>query len=849
MSRSRLTRLSVFALVVVIACSSPSSEVTPPPPATPPPPPPAGATVAAITVTPANTTLSLAGTSVLTAVATDAAGLTVVTTFTWQSSRETVATVDASGKVTAVAAGSAIITASSGTVKSGGVTVVVTDDASWPTGGTRSSGELIQTALNSGALTSEQALTYQVYSEFRDSRLPVPYRGAPDRKGDNAILRTAAARYATLSPATQALIAPFFVSPGSEGSWFQARFGGGVSGGSSRAVRTAGQTGSDDCQTVLAAFFTTATTTHFSVHYSSGTWLSPQAAAYAAQTAAVVLAEAEKIFTAVTGAFGRMPLTDAGFSGNGCDDKVDIWIYDIIGWSILNDKDVAGKVVPYLSAACKKPSSIHLEGNPDSKKVRNALAHEFWHVLEVGSYNRSSCSPETAWLGEATGNWAMDLVYPLDQAEQGWAPNYSLIERLVPLDDAGTFGDANRTNGYCDYVFLLYLARKFDNSVIKAIWDATESSNSLPAIANALTSRGGIKKIWPDFALAMWNDPVARNQDDLNKWDPPLDWGLKKAFDAADAGTVSGAPSTKVVMQSASRKTFDLMSTATSLGSGRQLNRLSIHADYLKFTDINAASVLYLNPMSLFDFPNLKIQVMIKQGGTWKPAEDWTKLSFKSYCRDLAAERVEEMVLIYTNSDGTDSPAPVIFLQVPTVTVSNVGCAKWTGTASVETLYEGFPRGSSIASVANLTMERLRYPELPDGAPGQESFTNTSGVVSGSSSGLCITSSTQGSVSARDADLLIGLDNVVGGLSSGAPAREILQGIGSSGLSTTNTFTCNGTVSVGNQFWSWMEIPVPGYSVSADGRTMTGNVVETAPVGVPPFTKTVKWNLTAVREP
>ncbi|MGQ9525434.1 MAG: cohesin domain-containing protein [Armatimonadota bacterium] len=98
-----------------------------------PPPPP---TVAKVEVTAPTTTLKVGETVTLTAKALDATGAEIAgQTFTWASSDSAVATVDATGKVTAVAAGKADITAAVGDVKSAPVTITVEAVAPPPVAG------------------------------------------------------------------------------------------------------------------------------------------------------------------------------------------------------------------------------------------------------------------------------------------------------------------------------------------------------------------------------------------------------------------------------------------------------------------------------------------------------------------------------------------------------------------------------------------------------------------------------------------------------------------------------------------------------------------------------------------
>lgn len=114
-----LHRIHLSMLVfIVTACGSPGSAVLTPPPGS-------GA-VAAIVLTPGTASLNIGGNTTLSAVARDAAGLVVTTTLTWHSSQASVATVDAAGKVTAVAEGSTNITATSGTIVSNASVVTVT---------------------------------------------------------------------------------------------------------------------------------------------------------------------------------------------------------------------------------------------------------------------------------------------------------------------------------------------------------------------------------------------------------------------------------------------------------------------------------------------------------------------------------------------------------------------------------------------------------------------------------------------------------------------------------------------------------------------------------------------------
>ena len=101
------------------------------------------------------------------------------------------------------------------------------------------------------------------------------------------------------------------------------------------------------------------------------------------------------------------------------------------------------------------------------------------------------------------------------------------VEHLQPIDEAGTFGDADETNGYSDYVFLFYLARSRTPATIKAIWDATTQQDSIGALRSGV---GNLEQTWHQFALTSWNDYQRGQKNQFHDWDQ-LEWGMKKAID------------------------------------------------------------------------------------------------------------------------------------------------------------------------------------------------------------------------------------------------------------------------------------------------------------------------------
>jgi hypothetical protein len=513
--------------------------------------------------------------------------------------------------------------------------------------------------------------------------------------------------------------------------------------------------------------------------------------------------------------------------------------------------------VPYGTGCGPGPSFIEINmlADMNATKVRALLAHEFFHTLQLGAYTFSAGCDDYDWLGEATANWAIDHVYKDNQSEVPFAAAYMAGERKVPLDQPYTFGDMDKTNGYADYVFFEYLTSKQSPSAMRTIWDATEGNDSVGATAAGMAAGGGASEVWPKFALATWNDARGNVLAELHAGDsamPALDWGMKKIFDQRDAGGNVGDPSTPVKLEGAAGKTFKLMQTAVVSGAVA-LPRLSIHADYFKFTDDNVRSVLYLNVSRPTNTTNLKIQALIKKGGVWGAPDDWTKLQTKAFCRDVADERIEELALFYSNSDSKRPSEPLALDPAPMLSVSNVGCWRWQGSTSIEEQAADGTSSSRSSTTATVTFERWRPTATPNGVPGTELFQAIAGTVNGSSTTVqgCTTTGMGGGiipmgVASGSIEVWLGLD-----LDMGMPLRTVI-GSGGTEHPTHIVFSCPGADPIpieGTMAWPWLELPQPDeqkVEVKTDG-TIQGSYTRTFTMPLP-GTRKMMWMLTPLRQ-
>jgi hypothetical protein len=229
------------------------------------------------------------------------------------------------------------------------------------------------------------------------------------------------------------------------------------------------------------------------------------------------------------------------------------------------------------------------------------------------------------------------------------------------------------------------------------------------------------------------------------------------------------------------------------------------------------------------------------------------------FCRDKKDERIEELVLIYSNSHpgdesfSIDPPTGVHLFdedsKLPKLRLSNAGCYRWRGTSSTTVTLNA---GGITEQTATVLFERYRDPGNPEGRPGTDAFRPISGTATvrrNGSNGVCTESIplTQGAIGSLDGEIDVFLDDYDN--SGPTPLNRRAIGGGETAIPNVSyTLTCP----VGDpivetiEFPSnWLVLPVDGTPLSDDGRTITGS--ETVMGGG--TTQTAVWSLTAEEEP
>ena len=877
-----------LSIGLTVAFLSACGGSSPPPPATLPPVVVVPGS-AAFSVVPARLGLAQGGQGSLLALRSPGA-------VTWSSSDVNVARVDAQGLVTAIAKGNATISATAGAnVASASLTVYNTSGATPDA----SSEALIAQALAANTITAEQDLTYRVFALFGDGRLPAQFEGAPSTGSDHLLLRELWTTVANLSPATQELLQPFLIPPIYANSWFAQRLGLTPEPIANAAARLSKQSSATPGKAALAPstvnceaqrlpnWYGRTSTAHFNIFYLKS--LDPVADAESAAMASLIASVAEEAYAAQTTLLNRFPLADTTENCNGGDGAVDIYygsfgLFGLGAWTF-------GYPPPAGQNACaNRPAYIALnsqskefygirrslvDGRPLAKSI---VAHEFMHVLQFAMARQTSCK-DAEWFDEATAQWVMDFVVPTIGAGQpgefGFEPGLGtnapglrksggiLIEYLyaghkVSIEKPGA---QPKLNGYSDYLFFQYLARSQGPAKIKQIYDAMAGGqNSVESVSTVID----MKAVWPEFAKTLW---IGFDEKVLDFWatEDEYRFGLNKVYANLPSTQLpqelqnqrDKLKSLEVDQKGQPRALFTLLKSAEEFTSGNyQIEPRSILYEHLKFTDATVHSVYWSNPIAIF--PNnqfMKVQAVKKIADQWQAPEDWTQESYKQFCLDKKDERLQELILIVSNSEvnrANELPFSIPKLFPMVLSTSNVGCWKWQGTASTNS------SASLPLQVDNTGSAAVTF-EVAATLPGRLIFDTSAGNISGNGTttlGVCSVTSVganrvpvKGEVPPGGTiDMNLDLDLGFGQISGDPPNRNLLKLVGLTILSTTTTVVCpNGTqVSTLDSSWDWLHSEVPGnYKVSANGQTIEGTFTAVVPGGA---TINSVWKFTSVRE-
>lgn len=548
------------------------------------------------------------------------------------------------------------------------------------------SSQLIYEAMQRGEIDEETGLVYQVFAAHGDTRLPVRYRGDDTEVIDTMIMAEVELRFGSLSAETQATLAPFLLSPADPGSWLELREDG-VQGHTQSALPAALIWGRELAANGQAWF-----------------WYLTKNPGDAVKAQAMATELSARIWPALTAKMGgRVPLPDTGKPGGGVDGRLDIYLVP------LGNMGEAHRFPPYCKGV---PSRILLKRTLPSPVMEAVLAHEFMHVLTNSYAPNGHCvyPGEYAWLTEATGKWAEEVVYPDLNWDAEWpSAGHFLRAPKLPLEKDPSVSPPHY-RWYGAYLWLFYLDNTDLSNPVNKIWVNSESaSDSLDAIHRSID--GGFAKQWPIFTLYNWNaEPV----DYYDFWDPGFPYSIYHFANTVDERDIS---------------LVGLPDFAFNLNLTGGVEHLSAHYFHLKFPDDDVRTAVFYNgftyklskkdvtanglpfgiqrvatTLSDADREGRNVRALVKINGKPWQEENWTGKPIVSYCRDKKDERIEEIVLVFSNSDHSNRTRKLEPLDLPpALWASNMGCWKWTGTAEYNFTH---PNGVSDLANAEITWTR-----------------------------------------------------------------------------------------------------------------------------------------------
>lgn len=508
-------------------------------------------------------------------------------------------------------------------------------------GGISSSFDLIDAALQKGEIDAETALEYKIFSAFGDSRLPAVYTGDPAlAPRDGANLATLRRQFNSLSPAAQAALQPFLLPPSEPDSWINLP----------TATYSQGA-----LQDIAASTPVTNVINYMNVDSKIRIWWAlPADQAKAEQVAAVITPTIWEKFTSAE-YMNIQPLSDAGIQGNGRSPHYDIYLLHMGAGGDYGEMNVYTATV--TNGLCPAvPTFIEINLDKD-KFLVETVVHELFHSLQY-AYERKEDCDNYSWWDEATATWAETQYSLVSESAHEYVQKY-LFYPWKPLDY-----EINN-HQYGAYLFPLYLSNIiYRKDIIRTSYVKSAVSDSLQAIDDSLP--GGFEKTWPDFVKYLWNNEPVKNFTDLH-----MPYKVIRSFDGSI--NLNGSSDGKLTMPV-------------------KLDRLSSVFYHFTISDPNTRSLVITNPF--YDpavpgaYPNLKMQALIKYDGnpTWEE-KDFSTNTYATYCLDIRAERVAEMLIVFSNSAFKAGTPMVVAPKNPEVRETNIGCYGYKAVLSAEEQY------------------------------------------------------------------------------------------------------------------------------------------------------------------
>lgn len=662
----------------------------------------------------------------LTAIAYDAQGKAVQIPLTWQSTNTSIAIVHGS-QLTGMAVGEGAVSVSA----PGGVTTTVPVYVN----AAGNSLQLIAAAAKKGTLSMDDALVLAVQAQFGDSGVPGAYRSTIETnpRQESRLLNEAGLRFDSLTPTQQNALVKYLVPPAYRDgagalalalSKSKSKSNSALAGPHERASVSSNLGRPGACSGSTDAGWNFTATDNFRIWSKTGSKVTLRHIDEAA-------AAAEKAYKKIVVELKfKAPVKDDGGLCSGGDEKYDIY-FDDTQEELLGTTHRTGFYTPWSDSS----AAYTVIGFKGYDQVMATVTHEFMHAVLYAYKNWEGSSYE--WAHEALANWAIDQVEPGNNYEWNDAgaflsaitkplffPNaycHSLSAALSDLCDGDGETDMKM---YGSYLLFQYIAKLGTPSVIRVFCEAAAArKDSLAALDYALTDLGGLTVVWNKFAVALWNDTPLDTATTFQGIDPGEKW---EKFESASLSHLNGTLN-DLLPEFHDDSIFFINREVVSEVQPSPvdvpiMSELSASIQRYRFTDPRVRSFTYFNGYTqLMNDSTFSLQVnvqgtpvrrdlgltpivyqataeerfgrqvwaMYRIGNVWQ-SQDWSDQRIRTFCRDNADERIEELVLIYSNgnfsstrsSDFAKNGATPIGTQQSRTLTSQLPCWKVQGRTS-----------------------------------------------------------------------------------------------------------------------------------------------------------------------
>ncbi|MDP2660231.1 MAG: hypothetical protein Q8R28_05840, partial [Dehalococcoidia bacterium] len=150
------------------------------------------------------------------------------------------------------------------------------------------------------------------------------------------------------------------------------------------------------------------------------------------------------------------------------------------------------------------------------------------------------------------------------------------------------------------------------------------------------------------------------------------------------------------------------------------------------FNDPSIKSAVFTQPFSDGSQPTAKVQAVYQiVGQDWK-VEPWTSFARKQFCFDKPEEKIDQLLIVISNSEYQNRGSVLMSNPQPELRVSSLGCTGWEGTAKVT---ETADSPGSVTAVASGQVRFELDPDLLDPNLPPRYYKTVSGQVNWTYSG------------------------------------------------------------------------------------------------------------------